>query len=407
MYSPCKRLRFIWIFIYFTFCKMKNCLISQCKSSTELLFLKLIFIYFIYIGISNISPRVDEIMNLDIPYIEQFQFLLLNIGIIKNSVSDLNQLSNDNVIFALDLVHSQNSLYQILSSLELLSCSFQSAHIVIFVSAHSTDHTRDIVKYWKSKTPNCTNIHSKVAPSIFSRNDRVFHPNGTIHIQTITPRNELEEVQRMIDLKRGDLTMDIGEYRRVFYRNLLLNKALKIYDAEFETHNGNNYLIFLEATSMKDFDVQSIGSEFKIAWNSQYDVVCANGVKYNGWYIDSFPTILDDNTWFIGIDKYTNTKRIRSEQFVDVNSCNNEFVAYDLKMIKETKCRYYTMKEGSEKIKSLNGFIDKYHPQRMSVHVPFNYCLKERGNAKIAIASRAYTYLGVGTSPFMSFDDRF
>ena len=412
-YSPCKRFRFIWIFIYFTFCKIKNVLITQCKSNTELLILKLIFIYFVYIGLSNVGPRMDEIIRLDIPYIEQFQFMLLNIGILKNSITDLKQLSNDNVIFALNLVNSEHSLPQILSSMEVLGCSFKSAHIIIFVSAHSIDHTKDIIKHWQSEPPNCTNIHSKVVPFTFgsSSNDRVFHTNGSVDIVAITPRKELEEIERMIETKRGGNTqIDIGEFRNIFHQNLLLDKALEIYDDEGEGGGGggggNDYLIFVEAAALVDFDIQSIGTEFERAWRSGYDVVCANGIKYNGWYFDSFPTILTDHTWFIGIDKYTCTNTIRSEQFVDVNSCNNGFIAYDLKLIKETKCRYFTTAEAHEWIHTLSNFTKRYSPESISLHVPFNYCLKERGNAKIAIASRAYTYLGVIKDPSISINDR-
>ena len=157
---------------------------------------------------------------------------------------------------------------------------------------------------------------------------------------------------------------------------------------------------------MKNFDVQSIGREFKKAWDMGLDVVCANGIKYNGWYYDSFPTILTDNTWFLGKSHISNTHIIRSQQFMEVNSCNNGFIAYDLKMLEETKCKYMETKQALQRIGSLSNFTAKNQPKAISFHVPLNFCLKERGNARIAIASRAYSYLGVIKSPLSAMDDR-
>ena len=37
---------------------------------------------------------------------------------------------------------------------------------------------------------------------------------------------------------------------------------------------------------LRGFDVQMIAHEFSYAWRAGFDIVCANGVKYTGWYVD-------------------------------------------------------------------------------------------------------------------------
>ena len=434
-----KLLRYVWIFLYLSYCKTKDVFISQYNGTTrELFILKIIFIYFIYLGFSYyLEPRIIDFIYLDIPYYQQIQFMLLNMGIFKNSVSNLNHLSNDNAIFALDLVNSDYSLNNIITNLEIMACSFKSSKVIILVSPHSNDHTRDIITNWKKNIKDCNLIHQKTQsiiynPSLlinnnldktdmmlintnYTKNKRIFWKDGSIDIIAITPRKELEAVQNMIETKRvhPEFDVDIGEYRAIFHRNLLLDKALELYNDNNNNNNDNNkngkdYLIFIGANTMINFDVQSVATQFKIAWNYGYDVVCANGIKYNGWYYDSFPTILEDNTWFIGIGRIKNTKTIRNKQFINVNSCNNGFISYDLKLIKDTGCKYLETKKAFKQVPSIKNFTSKQKikPKRISLHVPFNFCLKERGDAKISIASKAYTYLGVEKTILTQLDER-
>lgn len=422
-------MRWIWIFLYLSYCKTKDVVISQYNATTrELFVLRCLFLYLIYNGLSYTYPRLFDFGFMDISYHEQLKFMLLNMGIISNSIKNLNYLSNDNVIFALDLVNAEKSINGVLSNLEIMACSFQSSQIIVLVSPYSRDHTRDIIQNWKDNIPDCDTIHRKTKPLFFSlfdnnndinlnhndmmiidtnysnnNNDRIFWKGGHIDIIAMTPRKELEAVQSMVERKHGDpeYPVDLGEYRAIFHRNLILQKALKMYQLNNNENNdkGKDYLIFVGADHMINFDVQSIATQFKIAWKEhKYDVVCANGIKYNGWYYDSFPTILADNTWFIGIGRDKTTKLIKSKQFVDANSCNSGFVAYDLKLIKDTNCKYFEQRNVENAVPSIKNFTKKYNPRLISYHVPFNYCLKERGNAKIAIASKAYTFLGVEKS---------
>ncbi len=63
----------------------------------------------------------------------------------------------------------------------------------------------------------------------------------------------------------------------------MLNKALEIYDISYQNSN-KWYLMFVGAGNSINFDINNIGKEFYEAWNVCYDVVCANGIRYNGWY---------------------------------------------------------------------------------------------------------------------------
>ena len=155
-----------------------------------------------------------------------------------------------------------------------------------------------------------------------------------------------------------------------------------------------DYLIWIDM-DLRGFDMQGVASEFPIAFRSGYDVVCANGMKYSGWYYDSYATIYDDGTWAHGVPRYQITNEIRTPPsgIYDMKSCFGGFAAYHLDFLLQSGCRYEHFGWAYAKVPEFASFADKHMLHKSCEHLPLNLCLRQNG-AKIGVSTHAHSLYG-------------
>ena len=109
-------------------------------------------------------------------------------------------------------------------------------------------------------------------------------------IKPIQPRSEFEEIAALMQKQETEGYSHVREERYVIYRNFLLDKVTSYYKQyKKETGISIDYLFWVDM-DLRGIDIQAIASEFSYAWRAGFDVVCTNGIKYTGWYYDSYAT---------------------------------------------------------------------------------------------------------------------
>ena len=183
----------------------------------------------------------------------------------------------------------------------------------------------------------------------------------------------------------------VREERYVIYRNFLLDKVTSYYH-EYKKQTGISidYLFWVDM-DLRGIDIQAIASEFAYAWRAGFDVVCTNGIKYTGWYYDSYATVYEDGVWAYGMERWRITNRIRGERFYEMKSCFGGFAAYNLPFLIESQCKYQHFGWAYGRLDTFRKFADIYHIDRTCEHLPFNFCIREHGG-KLAVATEAHSF---------------
>lgn len=359
------------------------------------------------------QPHLFDIRNLDMNWTKQLHVWLMNSGFVQPMVTDLNLLSNFNVVFAGMVKDADKTLPHLIAQLEIFGCAFNSAHFFILES-NSVDHTREIIREWKRKPSECETVHQSLM-SVLSfnvkqlssdvkqetrnayrtSNHRIFHSSGNLTVIAFQPNKEFEEITSLMQRKDTELYYNVREEKYVTYRNFLLQKV-KDFSVEYTKTHGIiiDYLFWIDM-DLRGFDIESIAHEFVFAWRAGFDVVCSNGVKYTGWYYDSYATVYEDGAWAYGAERWRITNRIRGERFYEMKSCFGGLAAYSLPFIIQTKCKYEHFGTAYEQFPSFRKFADVYHVDRTCEHLPFNFCVREHGG-KLALASEAHSLYGTG-----------
>jgi len=148
---------------------------------------------------------------------------------------------------------------------------------------------------------------------------------------------------------------------------------------------------------LRAFDIQMIANEFSYAWRAGYDVVCTNGVKYTGWFYDSYAAVYEDGAWAYGNNRWAISNRIRGDRFHEMKSCFGGLAAYNLPFLVQTGCRYEHFGWAYHKIETFAKFADLYHIDRTCEHLPINFCLRQNGG-RLAVASDALSFYGTSDS---------
>lgn len=180
------------------------------------------------------------------------------------------------------------------------------------------------------------------------------------------------------------------EERLVVYRKRVLS-SIRASGEELD------YVIWLDM-DLRGLDVSAAVSELGAAWLAGYDVVCASGVKYNGWYYDSFATVLDDGSFLYGVDPVAISNEMTDFRFRQVRSCFGGFAAYDWRTLSASRCDYSHFARAYANNRMFARFCDD-HPLavRTCEHLPLNFCLYQSG-AQLAIATRMFSYYGTRDS---------
>ena len=182
------------------------------------------------------------------------------------------------------------------------------------------------------------------------------------------------------------------EERYAVYRNELLAKI----GAEMDSFD---HLIWLDY-DLRGFDASAAHRELSLGWQLGYDLVCANGVKYNGWYYDSYATVLPSLfSSLYSAPPIALSNRLALWRFAHARSCFGGFASYRSSALISANCSYYhSTAIAYSQIASFARFVDS-HPLSTSFceHIPFNFCLIEHG-ARAAIATNMHSYYGTSDS---------
>lgn len=124
-----------------------------------------------------LSPHIEDIRKMEMSWTDQLDLWLSNTGFISPPIEDLHDLSGYNIVIAGMVKDAEKTLPTLIGQLEIFSCAFDSAHIIILES-NSGDHTRDIIKYWTLHPPDCEAIHESLLHSLPNRlKQRIKHRN--------------------------------------------------------------------------------------------------------------------------------------------------------------------------------------------------------------------------------------
>eukprot|EP00485_Elphidium_margaritaceum_P008343 CAMPEP_0202690184 /NCGR_PEP_ID=MMETSP1385-20130828/5255_1 /ASSEMBLY_ACC=CAM_ASM_000861 /TAXON_ID=933848 /ORGANISM="Elphidium margaritaceum" /LENGTH=360 /DNA_ID=CAMNT_0049345419 /DNA_START=247 /DNA_END=1332 /DNA_ORIENTATION=+ len=350
---------------------------------------------------------------------DQSTLWLSNAGFSSPTIDDLNELHTYNIAFAGMVKDAQETLPTLLKSLEIFGCAFKSAHFFILES-NSHDHTREIIRNWQQNPPDCEHVHTQLLhslpnklkkkmkrqqqraqPSNYSHSDddslfgghRIFHKGGKLTVRAIQPLTEFEEIEILKQKAETEGYDRVREERYVIYRNFLLDTVSKYYETYLqETGEAIDYLFWVDM-DLRGIDIQAVATEFSYAWRAGFDVVCTNGIKYTGWYYDSYASVYEDGTWAYGTERWRITNRVRGDRFYEMKSCFGGFAAYNLPFLIDSQCRYAHFGWAYGRIPSFKRFADIYNIDRTCEHVPLNFCVREHGG-KLAVATEAHSFYG-------------
>ena len=190
---------------------------------------------------------------------------------------------------------------------------------------------------------------------------------------------------------------NIREEIYAIYRNYLLDKVIE-WNSNNNNNNNNRYdvdhLIWIDM-DLRGFDVSSIAHEFSVGWRNGYDVLCTNGIKYTGWYYDSYATLFYNNVWAHGMPRWKISNIIRDYRYYDMRSCFGGFASINFKLLLHSNCRYESFGHSYAKLSEFEQFADKEMIHKVCEHLSMNMCLRENG-AKIAVSTRAHSFYGNG-----------
>jgi len=424
--SITKPFRYLFIFAHLVFLRFKYLCYSQWQRP-ELFLLKCLFLYYLWDAWEYIQPHLNDVRNLDMTWTDQTSLWLHNAAFTTPTIEDMNAFSGYHVAIAGMVKDAEKTLPNLLAQLEIFACSFDSAHFFILES-NSKDHTREIIKEWARNPPDCESVHNrllyslpnKIKKQLKHRNDkrkqnsdlaqestdrnanhpefgdhRIFHKGGKIIPRPIQPEREFEEIEILKHKAETEGYDRVREERYVIYRNFLLDTVSKYYkDYKNQTGISIDYLFWVDM-DLRGIDMQAVADEFSYAWRAGYDVVCTNGIKYTGWYYDSYATVYEDGIWAYGTARWLITNRVRGERFYDMKSCFGGFAGYNLPFLIETGCRYQHFGWAYGRLQTFKRFADIYHIDRTCEHLPLNFCIREHGG-KLAVATEAHSFYGTG-----------
>lgn len=418
--SATKPLRYLWILLHLILLRVKRLIASELRKP-ELFILKLVFAYYLWLTYLYCEPHIVDLRNLDMSWTDQAELWLSNAGFTSPPIEDLRDLSGYHIVMAGMVKDAEKTLPTLMAQLETLACAFASAHIIILES-NSDDHTRDIIREWQRNPPDCEEVHDALLHSLPNRmknrlrhlheerrrnasanaddhelfgNHRIFEKGGRVSIEPIQPSREFEEISHLMQKHETEGYGQVREERYVIYRNFLLDRVAAHYKQQKEETGVEIDYLFWVDMDLRGIDIQAIANEFSYAWRAGFDVVCSNGIKYTGWYYDSYATVYEDGEWAYGQERWRITNRIRGERFYEMKSCFGGFAAYSLPFLLETGCRYQHFGWAHGRIESFKDFSELYHIDRACEHLPFNFCMREHG-AKLAVASEAHSFYGTG-----------
>ena len=231
----------------------------------------------------------------------------------------------------------------------------------------------------------------------YKPNDNLINIDGIVSKDIFQPKKEFPEILDIMKRHKSTNAYNVREERYVIYRNYLLNKVSEWYHDWMNNNddiekNDIDYLIWIDL-DLKGFDISSIAHEFSVGWKLGYDVLCTNGIKYTGWYYDSYATVFHDGEWSHGIDRWRISNKIRDYRFYDMRSCFGGFTAYNFKLLLNSGCKYQHFGSAYSQITEFQQFSDAYMLHKVCEHLPLNFCLRENG-AQIGVATRAHSFYG-------------
>eukprot|EP01083_Nonionella_stella_P063532 165071_1 len=371
----------------------KRLFISLCKlyQNKESIILLIIFLYFAGLGWTALIPHIADTIHMKLPFREQLHWLLLNAGWrTPYMTTDMNALSNYSVVILGLVKDSQKSLPNLLFQLKIFACSFKYAHFFVLES-NSNDNTAQMIKDWGSAPDNCSSLNNQLSHQSFT--DYIFainpaHPlRGIVDKDIFQPKKEFDEVLDVMKKHKSRNPKIVREERYVIYRNYLLDQM----NAWYKQQNEDiDYLIWVDM-DLRGFDISSIVEEFAIGFALGYDVLCTNGIKYGGWYYDSYATVFANGTWTHGIDRWKITNHIRDYRFYNMSSCFGGLAAYKLEYVLRTQCKYEHFDAAYSNIPQFTQFSDSNMVRKVCEHLPFNFCLYQHG-AHVAVATKARSF---------------
>ena len=135
--------------------------------------------------------------------------------------------------------------------------------------------------------------------------------------------------------------------------------------------------------------------------------MCANGVQHNGWYYDSFATILSNQMWFYQTNKIFRSNILQKNRFTDAISCFGGLTVYNFTHIINQNCKYQLFNQNLTK--KYSNIIDLYSLAKtyqsynghmaLCEHVPFHACLlnnsdNNQKNLSLLVARDALVFYG-------------
>eukprot|EP01084_Bolivina_argentea_P149371 260929_1 len=384
--------------------------IHKLYVNKELVILTIIFIYFAYIGIESLIPHITDIMHMKLPLHEQLHLFLLNSGWITPTVEHMPSFSEYSVVLLGMVKDSEKSLPNLLYQLDILACAFKYAHFFVLES-NSNDNTRQIIKDWSKSSIDCALLNNKLQQqslhkfiflsSMYKKHkdiqytkhvgDAVLNVNGIVNKSIFQPREEFREILEIMKRHKSTNPRTVREERYVIYRNYLFDKVNEWY-INSKNEIKIDYLLWIDM-DLRGFDISTIAYEFSVGWQLGYDVLCSNGIKYTGWYYDSYSTVFYNGIWSHGIDRWNITNQIRDYRFYDMRSCFGGLAAYKFDFLLHSKCKYEYFREAYSKISEFKEFVDEYNIYKACEHLALNFCLRQNG-AKLAVATRAHSFYG-------------
>ena len=162
--------------------------------------------------------------------------------------------------------------------------------------------------------------------------------NAKIDKTIYQPNTEFDEIKSFMNQHQTNNINQIREDRYVVYRNYLLNNI-----KEWTMNNNDiniDYLIWIDM-DLTGIDLISIFNTYIELYDNanensdiiKYDVICGNGIKYGGWYYDSYASVLYNNEWLHGYKNYNITNSLLKYKYYEMNSCFGGFVSYDIEAL--------------------------------------------------------------------------
>merc|ERR1711897_35379 len=111
------------------------------------------------------TPHLIDLRHLEMSWTDQASLWLSNAGFTQPPIEDLNAFSGYNIAIAGMVKDAEKTLPNLIKSLEIFGCAFDSAHIFVLES-NSNDHTREIIKNWQLNAPNCEDLHNALLHSL-------------------------------------------------------------------------------------------------------------------------------------------------------------------------------------------------------------------------------------------------